>query len=61
MEPDDSYLCIVQSPGSRSERIFLPFEEKAGRLATILSKAFMLMNDHKVTDPSILSQIHGTR
>ncbi|WP_454809065.1 DUF4132 domain-containing protein [Paenarthrobacter nitroguajacolicus] len=61
MEPDDSYLCIVQAPRSSSERIFLPFEEKTGRLATILSKAFMLMNDHKITDPSILSQIHGTR
>ncbi|MFJ6538988.1 DUF4132 domain-containing protein [Paenarthrobacter sp. NPDC091711] len=61
MEPDDSYLCIVQAPRSPSERIFLPFEEKAGRLATILSKAFMLMNDHKITDPSILSQIHGPR
>ncbi|MGR0162298.1 DUF4132 domain-containing protein [Paenarthrobacter nitroguajacolicus] len=61
MDPDDSYLCIVQAPRSPSERIFLPFEEKAGRLATILSKALMLMNDHKITDPSILSQIHGTR
>ncbi|MDO6142286.1 DUF4132 domain-containing protein [Paenarthrobacter aurescens] len=61
MDPDDSYLCIVQAPGSPGQRIFLPFEEKAGRLATILSKAFMLMNDHKITDPSILSQIHRTR
>ncbi|WP_186313632.1 DUF4132 domain-containing protein [Paenarthrobacter nicotinovorans] len=61
MEPDDSYLCIVQAPGSRAERIFLPFEEKAGRLATILSKAFMLSNDHKIKDPSTLSQIQGSR
>ncbi|ALO66649.1 hypothetical protein AS189_09295 [Arthrobacter alpinus] len=61
MEPDDSYLCIVQAPRARSERIFLPFEERAGRLGTILSKAFMLMNDHRITDPSILSQIHGAR
>ncbi|MFJ4028319.1 DUF4132 domain-containing protein [Paenarthrobacter sp. NPDC089989] len=61
MEPDDAYLCIVQAPSARTGRIFLPFEEKAGRLAAILSKAFMLMNDHKITDPSILSQIHGAR
>ncbi|MEQ4565295.1 DUF4132 domain-containing protein [Paenarthrobacter sp. CAP02] len=61
MDPDDAYLCIVQASGARSARIFLPFEEKAGRLASILSKAFMLMNDHKITDPSILSQIHGSR
>ncbi|MFE4194654.1 DUF4132 domain-containing protein [Paenarthrobacter sp. NPDC056912] len=61
MEPDDSYLCIVQASGARSGRIFLPFEEKAGRLASILSKAFMLMDDHKITDQSILSQIHGAR
>ncbi|MFW0775270.1 DUF4132 domain-containing protein [Paenarthrobacter nitroguajacolicus] len=30
MEPDDSYLCIVQAPRSSSERIFLPFEERLG-------------------------------
>ncbi|APX02875.1 hypothetical protein BWQ92_15190 [Arthrobacter sp. QXT-31] len=61
MEPDDSYLCIVKAPGARADRIFLPFEEKAGRLATILSKAFMLMDDHKIKDESILRQIHGNR
>lgn len=58
MEPNDEYLCIV--PGSRAEmageRVFLPFEGDR-TLAIILSKAFMLAEDDKITDPSITRQI----
>jgi len=57
MSPDDSYLCIV--PGGRSapnNKVFLPFEGDQ-RLAVILSKAFLLAGDTKITDPTILSQI----
>jgi hypothetical protein len=59
MEPNDEYLCIV--PDSRSgmlgERsLFLPFEGDT-TLAVILSKAFMLADDTKITDTTITSQI----
>ncbi|PZG47358.1 hypothetical protein C1I98_13625 [Spongiactinospora gelatinilytica] len=57
MEPNDAYLCIVtgREPGTR---LFLPFEED-GRLALILSKAFLLADDTAITDPSITHQIRG--
>ena len=54
MEPDDSYLCIV--PGRRAGgTVFLPFEDE--RLSLILSKAFLLAADTKITDQSIVHQI----
>jgi hypothetical protein len=65
MEPDDAYLCIVPSPGKGGGRgagggggggkVFLPFEDD--RLSLILSKAFLLAADTKITDASILTQI----
>ncbi|MFD8564393.1 DUF4132 domain-containing protein [Streptosporangium canum] len=56
MEPNDAYLCIVSAGGHRG--LFLPFEED-GRLALILSKAFLLANDTAITDPSITRQIRA--
>ncbi len=58
MEPNDQYLCIVpkQSAGVRSERVFLPFEGDT-TLSVILSKAFLLAEDTKIKDPSIVSQV----
>ncbi|MBT2235316.1 DUF4132 domain-containing protein [Nonomuraea sp. NEAU-A123] len=56
MDPGDVYLCIVTAR-KRDARLFLPFEED-GRLALILSKAFLLAHDNKITDESILQQIH---
>lgn len=58
MEPNDQYLCIVPSRGTdkKTENIFLPFEGDRG-LSLILSKAFLLAEDHKIKDPTILSQI----
>jgi hypothetical protein len=55
MEPDDSYLCIVPSARKRDGNVFLPFEDE--RLALILSKAFLLAADTKITDETILLQI----
>jgi hypothetical protein len=55
MEPNDAYLCIV-STRDPDAGLFLPFEED-GRLALILSKAFLLANDTAITDPSITRQI----
>ncbi|MBC7806401.1 MAG: DUF4132 domain-containing protein [Akkermansiaceae bacterium] len=62
MEPNDQYLCIV--PGRRTDTetgsILLPFEGDA-RLSVILSKAFLLADDTKITDSTIISQIKGRR
>ncbi|GGN31001.1 hypothetical protein FHR83_004419 [Actinoplanes campanulatus] len=54
MEPNDAYLCIV--PGSRGARVSLPFDDDE-RLSLILSKAFLLAADQRITDPTILSQL----
>jgi len=59
MEPNDQYLCIVPKPAtvnSATEKVFLPFEGDR-TLSIILSKAFMLAEDQKVSDPTIVSQI----
>ncbi|WP_328915669.1 MULTISPECIES: DUF4132 domain-containing protein [unclassified Streptomyces] len=59
MSPNDSYLCIVpkaagQDPGQLGG--YLPFEGDR-TLAVVLSKAMMLADDTKITDPTILSQL----
>jgi hypothetical protein len=59
MEPNDQYLCIVQdrSAGrSVDSSPFLPFEGDQ-RLALILSKAFLLADDRRITDQTITRQI----
>ena len=60
MEPNGQYLCIVpdrsQHAADRAGRLFLPFEGD-GTLAVILSKAFLLADDRKISDPSITRQI----
>lgn len=61
MEPNDQYLCIVQGRSGKAKGgagIRLPFEGD-GVFSIILSKAFMLAEDDKITDPTILSQIGG--
>ena len=59
MEPNDQYLCIVpdRSKKDNSENLFLPFEGDNG-LSVIISKAFLLANDDKITDSTITSQIN---
>ena len=59
MEPNDQYLCIVQgrSAVQNEEPVkFLPFEGDQ-RLALILSKAFLLADDTRITDETITRQI----
>jgi hypothetical protein len=60
MEPNDRYLCIVPARVSRDpvlrQNIFLPFEGD-NTLAIILSKAFLLADDLKIKDETILHQI----
>jgi hypothetical protein len=62
MEPNDQYLCIVPARGAANGElggeVFLPFEGD-GTLAIILSKAFLLAQDKKIKDPTILQQIAG--
>lgn len=58
MEPNDQYLCIVKAASrSKKDDVFLPFEGD-GKMAMILSKAFLLAADEKIKDSTILSQIH---
>jgi hypothetical protein len=59
MEPNDQYLCIVpdRSKKDTTGNLFLPFEGDSG-LAVILSKAFLLAEDDKITDSTITSQIN---
>ncbi len=57
MEPSDQYLCIVPKGRSKkADEVFLPFEGD-GRMSVILSKAFLLAEDTKIKDATILSQI----
>jgi hypothetical protein len=58
MEPADTYLCIVPARGGATESIFLPFDDDT-RLSLILSKAFLLANDRKIRDQSIIRQIEA--
>ncbi|MFF7792115.1 DUF4132 domain-containing protein [Streptomyces sp. NPDC007991] len=55
--PNDQYLCIVpKSDPSAPHTGYLPYEGDRV-LAVILSKAMLLANDTKITDPTILSQL----
>ena len=57
MKPNDQYLCIVAGQGTAdSNKVFLPFEGDQ-RTAIILSKAFLLAEDTKIRDKTILKQI----
>jgi hypothetical protein len=58
MQPNDQYLCIVQGHQNAGGRVRLPFEGDT-TLSVILSKAFLLAEDDKIKDRSILSQING--
>ncbi|MBF9131953.1 DUF4132 domain-containing protein [Plantactinospora sp. S1510] len=59
MEPDDTYLCIVPARRKPPGEVFLPFEED--RLGLILSKAFLLADDARITDESIVAQLRARR
>ena len=57
MEPNDQYLCIVPTRApATGNKLFLPFEGDR-TLAIILSKAFLLAEDTRIKDPTILHQI----
>ncbi len=60
MEPNDQYLCIVPDRRStatgKANKVFLPFDGDAVT-SVILSKAFLLAEDNKISDPTIARQI----
>ncbi|WP_254389733.1 DUF4132 domain-containing protein [Streptomyces sp. AC550_RSS872] len=57
MTPNDQYLCIVpKSNPAAPQAGYLPYEGDR-MLAVILSKAMMLADDTRITDPTILSQL----
>lgn len=57
MTPNDQYLCIVPKSGPAAPQAgYLPYEGDR-MLAVILSKAMMLADDTRITDPTILSQL----
>lgn len=56
VRPSNEYLCIV--PGRKnSEKTSLPFAGDA-TFSIILSKAYMLIDDDKITDRTILTQLN---
>lgn len=59
MSPNDQYLCIVpQQSITGPNKLFLPFEGDSV-LSIILSKAFLLADDARISDPSITWQLQG--
>ncbi|MDQ4120402.1 MAG: DUF4132 domain-containing protein [Acidobacteriota bacterium] len=58
MSPNDQYLCIVPLASGEfgNNKVFLPFEGDR-TLAVILSKAFLLAEDKRITDPTIVRQL----
>ena len=56
IEPGSRYLCIVHGPGDTAANLPLPFEGDR-ILGLILSKAFLLANDKKISDPAIARQL----
>ena len=59
IRPSNRYLCIV--PGRKNPRAArLPFAGDA-TFSIILSKAYMLNDDDKITDPTILTQLGHSR
>jgi hypothetical protein len=56
MEPNNQYLCIVRGGPNPGGHVRLPFDGDE-MLSLVLSKAFLLAEDDKIKDSSILSQI----
>ncbi len=57
MEPNGQFLCIAADRSrSAEQRFFLPFEGDS-MLSLIISKALMLAEDWKISDPTIIRQM----
>jgi hypothetical protein len=55
MSPNDRYLCIVAARDGRAGKLFLPLDDDP-----VLSKAFMLAEDTKIEDRTILAQLEAS-
>lgn len=53
------YLCVVPASfgATAHRRLFLPFADEDRMTSVILSKVFLLAEDEKISDPSILAQL----
>jgi hypothetical protein len=62
MSPNDQYLCIVAKTSAKGQegKLFLPFDGDS-ILSQVLSKALLLAEDTKITDPTIVCQIRPKR
>ena len=61
MEPGSRYLCIVEGAATKAQPRSLPLPlEDDHKLSQILSKAFMLADDRKIKEQSILRQFPET-
>ncbi|MGY1438664.1 DUF4132 domain-containing protein [Streptomyces reniochalinae] len=59
LDSGDRYLCVVaKSEPSSSPHVYLPFDGD-WTLSVILSKALMLADDTRITDPVLLEQLRG--
>ena len=54
-----NYLCIVPDRAYKpTETLYLPFAEDGDRkVSEVISKIMLLLNDDKITDPTILRQL----
>lgn len=57
LKPNDQYLCIVPGTSRAANGVWLPFASEDRTLTMILSKAFLLAADEKITDRTILAQL----
>jgi len=59
IQPQDKYLCIVPAriDNKKTKKIWLPFEGGDTTLMTIISKAFLLFDDDKITEEDIKRQL----
>jgi len=57
LKPNDQYLCIVPGNSRGANGVWLPFASEDRTLTMILSKAFLLASDDKITDRTILAQL----
>ena len=53
-------LSVLPVHSQHRGRIFLPFVDEDPKTAEIISKIILFAEDHKLKDPTILSQISGT-
>jgi hypothetical protein len=58
-----NYLCIVyaRDPNKNQQAFFLPIADAEPKTSEVISKILLLVNDNKIKDQSILSQINAAQ